>query len=98
TAALTTNLKSLSSSSQGVELGFRVAPIGRFDAALAPVGLVGEPPDRWLLALEEALPLRDQVALYAHALGHLLLNRDARQLGRLPPLDPRAGYTHTELL
>src|SRR5579871_661777 len=98
TATLTSTLRNLHGSSRSADLRFRVKPIGRFEAALVPVGLVGEAPDRWLLTIEEALPLRDQVALYAHTLGHLLLNRDARQLGRLPPLDPRDGYTHTELL
>ncbi len=98
TAALKSALRSLNGLSRGADLRFRVAPIGRFDAALVPIGPAGEAPDRWLLVLEEALPLRDQVGLYAHALGHLMLNRDARQMGRVPPLDPRAGYTHTELL
>ena len=98
TAALRTTLNTLNGVGRGAELRFRVAPIGRFDAALVPTGQAGETPDRWLLAIEETLPLRDQVALYAHALGHLLLNREARQMGRLPPLDPRAGYSHTELL
>jgi type I restriction enzyme R subunit len=98
TAALKNALKNFNGTSRNTDLRFRVAPIGRFDAALVPIGPAGEAPDRWLLVLEEALPLRDQVALYAHALGHLSLNRDAKQMGRVPPLDPRAGYTHTELL
>jgi hypothetical protein len=38
------------------------------------------------------------VALYGHALGHLLLNREMRQMGRLPPLDPRDGYAHADMV
>ena len=55
-------------------------------------------PDRWLLAVEETLSLQDQVALYGHALGHLLLNREQEKMGRLPDPDPRAGYSHIDML
>lgn len=83
---------------RGAVLSFRVAPHGGFDAALVPVGPAGEPADRFLLAIEEELPLRDQVALYGHAIGHLLLNRESRQMGQLLPLDPQDGYSHAEIL
>ncbi|SRR6266487_825903 len=65
---------------QGAGLRFRVRPTGRFDAALIPARSAGNVPDRWLLAIEEKLSLRDQVALYAHALGHLLLNREQEKM------------------
>jgi hypothetical protein len=71
-------------------LRFRVKPGGCFDAVLVPARSGGDVPDRWLLVIEETLVLRDQVALYAHALGHLLLNREQEKMGRLPQLDPRA--------
>ncbi len=69
---------------------FRRKLAGGFDAALVPVG------DRWLLAVGAELPLPDQVALYGHAVGHLLLNREACRLGQLPLLDPRDGYAHAD--
>jgi hypothetical protein len=45
---------------------FRVRPTGRFDAALVPGGLSGQPCDRWWMFVEESLSPRDQYALYAH--------------------------------
>lgn len=78
---------------------FRVRPTGRFDAALVPGGWTGQPCDRWWMFVEEGLAPRDQLALYAHALGHSLLNEEARRLGQdALPLDPRDGYAHRELL
>ena len=93
-----TALKKANGRVRGIVAQFRVRVAGRFDAALVPFGPVGKLPDRWLLALEENLPARDQVALYGHALGHLLLNREQVQLGNLPPLDPRDGYAHHDAL
>src|SRR5713226_2980871 len=61
---------------RGTDVRFRVRVAGRFDAALVPFGPGGELPERWLLAIEAHLPIREQVALYGHALGHLLLNRE----------------------
>jgi type I restriction enzyme R subunit len=78
---------------------FRVRPTGRFDAALVPGGVAGQPCDRWWMFVEEGLAPRDQHALYAHVLGHGLLNEEARRLGQNAlPLDPRDGYAHRELL
>ncbi len=85
-------LRNLTGKGQGTALRFRVRPGGRFDAVLVPARSGGDVPDRWLLAIEETLSLRDQVALYAHALGHLLLNREQEKMGRLPQLDPRDEY------
>jgi len=97
-----TNLQAAIRNSNGKGRGtivrFRVKPLGRFDAALVPTGLAGAVPDRWLLAIEENLSLRDQVALYGHALGHLLLNREQEKIGQLPQLDPRDGYAHSDML
>ncbi len=72
--------------------------MGRFDAALIPVGRVGEQPDRFLLAIEQGMLTQDQVALYGHAFGHLLLNYQEEQMGRQPPLDPRNRYAHADTL
>jgi type I restriction enzyme, R subunit len=91
-------LRNLNGRGQGAALHFRVRPNGRFDAVLVPTRLAGEVPDRWLLAIEEKLSLPDQVALYGHALGHLLLNREQEKMGRLPDPDPRDGYAHHDLL
>ncbi len=77
---------------------FRVPIAGRFDAALVPAAHPGQAPDRWIVAIDDALSLHDQVALYAHALGHLLLNREVTQMGRIAPLDPSDGYTHVDTL
>ena len=74
------------------QLGGRNTPTGRFDAAIVPARSGGDVPDRWLLAIEENLSLRDQVALYAHACGHLLFNHEQEKMGRLPQLDPRDEY------
>ena len=83
---------------RGTIVRFRVKTLGRFDSALVPTGPTGEALDRWLLAIEEDLTLRDQVALYGHALGHLLLNREQEKMIQLPQLDPRNGYAHSDLL
>jgi hypothetical protein len=91
-------LRNLNGRGQGTTLRFRVRPTGRFDAVLVPTRSAGDVPDRWLLAIEEKLSIRDQVALYAHALGHLLLNREQEKMGRLPQLDPRDGYAHIDML
>src|SRR5713101_5688231 len=83
---------------QGMHLRFHFKITGRFDAALVPLGPAGELPDRWLLAIEAHLPIREQVALYAHALGHLLLNNEQVKMDRLPALDPKDGYAHRDML
>jgi type I restriction enzyme R subunit len=77
---------------------FRVSPSGRFDAALVPVGRAGTLPDRFVLALDPQLSLQDQVALYGHAVGHLLLNYQEQQMGQRPFLDPRNGFAHADTL
>ena len=38
------------------------------------------------------------MALYGHAMGHLLLNRESQHMGQLPPLDPRDGFAHADAL
>jgi len=91
-------LRKLNGRGQGTSLRFRVRPSGRFDAVLVPARSAGDVPDRWLLAIEEKLSLQDQVALYGHALGHLLLNREQEKMGRLPQLDPRDEYAHNDML
>jgi type I restriction enzyme R subunit len=91
-------LRNLNGRGQGAVLHFRVRPGGRFDAVLVPARSSGDVPDRWLLAIEEKLSLPDQVALYGHALGHLLLNREQEKMGRLPQLDPRDEYAHIDML
>ncbi len=83
---------------QGRRLHFQSRVAGRFDAALVPIGPAGEAPDRWLLAIEAHLPIREQVALYAHALGHLLLNNEQVKMDRLPALDPKDGDAHRDML
>jgi len=83
---------------QGRQLRFHFRVAGRFDAALVPIGPAGESPDRWLLAIEAHLPIREQVALYAHALGHLLLNNEQVKMDRLPALDSKDGYAHRDML
>jgi len=91
-------LRRLNGPWRNTQLQFRVMPMGRFDAALIPVGRVGAQPDRFLLAVEQGLSTQDQVALYGHAVGHLLLNYQEEQLGRTPQLDPRNGYAHADTL
>ena len=95
---LLASLQRLNGKWQGRQLHFRVRVAGCFDAALVPIGPAGEPPDRWLLAIEARLAIRDQVALYAHALGHLLLNNEQAKMDQIPALDPRDGYAHHEML
>ncbi len=79
-------------------LNFRVPPVGRFDAALVPVGPMREVPRSWLLAIEANLPGKDQVALYAHALGHLLLIHEERKQGKNAHLNPEDQRIHVEML
>src|SRR5947209_252824 len=95
---LQATLQRLNGKWQGRQLRFRFRVAGRFDAALVPIGLVEELLPRWLLAIEAHLPIRDQVALYAHALGHLLLNNEQIKMDRLPALDPSDGYAHRDIL
>jgi hypothetical protein len=38
------------------------------------------------------------MALYGHAIGHLLLNRESQQMSQMPPLDPRDGFAHADSL
>jgi Type III restriction enzyme, res subunit len=91
-------LNKLTGKGQAPSLRFRVRPGGRFDAVLVPTRSGGDVPDRWLLAIEETLAIRDQVALYAHALGHLLLNREQEKVGHLPQLDPCDEFAHVDML
>jgi type I restriction enzyme R subunit len=77
---------------------FRVPPVGRFDSALVPTGPAGAPCNAWLFVVETSLPIGEQVALYGHTVGHLLLNRELQQMGQLPPLDPRDGFVHADSL
>jgi len=79
-------------------LEFRVAPSGRFDAALIPVGRMGELSDRFVLAIDKELATQDQVALYGHAVGHLLLNYQEVQMGQRPHLDPRNKFAHADTI
>jgi type I site-specific restriction endonuclease len=91
-------LHRLNGKGRGTRLRFKSKAVGRFDSALVPTGHAGAVPDRWLLAIEEHLAIRDQVALYGHALGHLLLNNEQAKMDRLPALDPRDGYAHRDTL
>jgi len=77
-------IRGLNGRGRGTVARFHFKIGGRFDSALVPTEPAGEAPDSWLLAIEENLSLRDQVALYGHALGHLLLNREQKKMGRLP--------------
>ncbi len=83
---------------QPVEVQLRAEVSGQFDAALVPARSAGALADSWILALREELSIGDQVALYGHAVGHLLLNREQANLGYLPPLDPRDEKTHVDTL
>ena len=91
-------LQRLNGKWRGRQLRFHFSVAGRFDAVLVPTGPAGELPDRWLLAIEEYLAIHDQVALYAHALGHLLLNNEQIKMDRLPALDAKDGYAHRDTL
>jgi type I restriction enzyme, R subunit len=91
-------LQRLNGKWRGRQLRFHFRVAGRFDAALVPTGPAGELPDRWLLAIEGHLAIHDQVALYAHALGHLLLNNEQIKMDRLPALDAKDGYAHRDTL
>lgn len=71
---------------------------GRFDSALVPIGKGDGPLDRFLLVIDATLPGRDQVALYAHAFGHLLLNYRNRDLDHGRNLDPDNKMTHVDRL
>ena len=97
-----TTLRQLTNNPRGpaysASLKFRATPIGRFDLALVPYSPTGQTPDRWLLVLDDRIPGREQVALYAHAVAHLLLDRRRLQDRLRPHLDPKAGYSHVDTL
>lgn len=95
---LRTALKKNNGLGRNTTVEFRVAPAGRFDAALVPVGRAGTLPDRFVFVLDSALTLQEQVALYGHAVGHLLLNYQERQMGQRPHLDPRNAFAHADTL
>lgn len=95
-ATLETATRRLSRLGSTTRVRFRVPPTGRFDSALVPVGSTETGSNRWLLAIDENLSGRDQVALYAHAVGHLLLNHEERAMGRWVQMDPRSGYSHAD--
>lgn len=82
---------------QAARSEFRAAASGRFDCALVPRNGRGGGKE-WLFVIEAELPLPDQVALYGHAIGHLLLNRDAVLLGQPLPLNVREGRAHADAL
>ncbi len=79
-------------------LHYAVEPVGRFEAALVPVLREDAPSPGFLFAYEEDLTIRDQVALFAHAVGHLILNDQERLKDHEPPLDPENGEIHTDKL
>ncbi|GCE12483.1 DEAD/DEAH box helicase family protein [Tengunoibacter tsumagoiensis] len=82
--------------SRSYQIQYGVDPIGRFDAILIPYrvsGIYG-----FLFAYEEELSVRDQVALFAHAVGHLLHNHSQRLVDNAPSLDPEADEAHTDRL
>jgi hypothetical protein len=56
-------LRGLNDKARGRQLRFRVKPLVRFDSLLLPTGPVGEAPNSWLLAIEENMAIRDQLAL-----------------------------------
>lgn len=92
-------LKRYNGVGRNTRLQFRVPPTGLFDIVLIPIGRADERPDRFLLAVEQRLSLQDQVALYAHAVGHLLLNYQEVQMGKQrPSLAPQNGFAHSDTL
>jgi hypothetical protein len=78
-------------------LDYGIDTVGRFECALVPV-IRESSPSGFLFAYEENLRVEDQVALFAHAVGHLLINHQQRQTERLLDLDPDTGETHTDRL
>src|SRR5216683_2697299 len=60
---LSAALRGLNGKGRGTQLRFHVKSLGGFDSALVPTGPVGEVPNGWLLAIEENLSIRDQLAL-----------------------------------
>ena len=95
---LRTSIRQLNGVGRNATVEFRVPPAGSFDAALVPVGRAGTSPDRFVLAIETSLTLQEQVALYGHAVGHLLLNYQEEQLGQRPQLEPRNTFSHADTL
>lgn len=96
--SLQQSLNRFNGSYRRTEARFRVRPIGHFDMALVPTGPAGSSLDRWLLALEAGLSVDDQVALYAHAVGHLLLNQSMKNVTGRPILDPGDNRSHVDNL
>jgi hypothetical protein len=78
-------------------LDYGIDTVGRFEAAVVPV-IRENSSSGFLFAYEEDLRVEDQVALFAHVVGHLLINHQQRQTERLLDLDPDTGETHTDRL
>lgn len=78
-------------------LDYAVDTVGRFESALVPV-IRQNSPSGFLFAYEEDLRVEDQIALFVHAVGHLLINHQQRQAERELDLGPDAGETHTDRL
>jgi len=79
-----------------IPLQFRTDPTGRFDMALVPI--YRDNIWHFVLAIEEGLSTQDQIALYAHAVAHLLHNNQQKQAGKRLLLDPSDQRAHTDIL
>lgn len=79
-------------------LQYAVDTVGRFEAALVPVLRESGSAAGFLFVYEEAMNTQNQVALFAHAIGHLILNDQERLKEHELPLDPDSGETHIDRL
>lgn len=79
-------------------LQYAVDTVGRFEAALVPVLRESGSAAGFLFVYEEAMSTQNQVALFAHAVGHLILNDQERLKEHELPLDPDSGETHIDRL
>ena len=83
---------------RNISIRFRVDPIGRFESALVPVFKSDHAEKGFFLVLDEDLKPVDQVALFGHAVAHLLKNyQDQAKLEKLT-LDPQNDSVHIDRL
>ncbi len=81
-----------------MSLYYDIDVIGRFESALVPVLRESGPAAGFLFVYEEELTIKDQVALFAHAVGHLILNQQQLLKEQEVMLDPESGSIHTDHL
>ncbi|GCF09605.1 hypothetical protein KDI_31690 [Dictyobacter arantiisoli] len=81
---------------RNISIRFRVGPIGRFESALIPMLKPDGTGKGFILVLDEDLSPADQVALFGHAVAHLIRNHRDQATGQKLTLDPNNDAVHID--